>query len=86
MCEPRKLYGYYTNGETTFLLVQPDLLEEAKQVFDGTGVQIVTQGVAYLGSAVGQSSFMVPWSASGLTVTSSFHPLPLRRFASNFCY
>ena len=58
LCEVGKLYGYYTNGEKTFLLVKPDLLEEAKQLFDGTGVQIVTQGVGYLGSAVGQSKFV----------------------------
>ena len=55
--EVGELYGYYTNSGKTILLVDDSLLDLAHEVFRGTGVQIATKGVRYLGSAVGDRDF-----------------------------
>ena len=59
-----RLVEYYTgarayvwvfhNPDKTLLRVKPDLEEEASQLFDGTGVRIVTGSVKYLGSYIGE--------------------------------
>ena len=56
-----KWYGYFTNSIKSFLLVQQNLVDYANELFDGTGVQIVTEGVRYLGSAIGEQSFVVSY-------------------------
>ena len=49
LCNVGKLYGYNTNGAKTFFLVRHDLVEVASELFNGTGVQVTTSGVRYLG-------------------------------------
>ena len=56
--ETGKRYGYNTNSDKTCLLVHPNLLVEAQELFSGTGVQIVMEGTRYLGSAIGERSFI----------------------------
>ena len=51
-------YGYFTNSTKTQLLVKPSQLGEANRIFDGTGIRIVTGGVRYLGTALGESQFI----------------------------
>ena len=50
-------YGYYPNAKKTVLLVRPHLLAEAQEAFAGTGVRIQTDGVRYLGGAIGSQQF-----------------------------
>ena len=45
--------GYFPNAKKTWLVVKPQHLEEAKRIFDGTGVQITKEGQHYLGAAIG---------------------------------
>ena len=56
-------YGYVPNAAKTVLLVKPEMEEEARGAFAGTGVQVTSAGVRYLGGFVGDSSF----AAEGLT-------------------
>ena len=47
-------FGYYPNPSKTLLVVKPARVSEAREVFDGTGIQIRTEGREYLGGYVGQ--------------------------------
>ena len=58
LCATGKLYGYHIRRTKTHLLVRQDLIDQAKDIFHGTGIQITTEGVRYLGSAVGKISFV----------------------------
>ena len=57
LCVEGVKYGYYPNSVKTRLLVKPGHLGDAHQIFDGTGLEIVTDGARYLGSAIGQPEF-----------------------------
>ena len=50
-------YGYNTNSLKTILLVKEELVDRAVKLFSGTGVPVTTEGVRYLGSAIGQPGF-----------------------------
>ena len=58
LAERGKVYGYHVNWEKTQLLVKPEFLQEAERIFIGTGIQIVTSGVKYLGSPIGSEEFV----------------------------
>ena len=47
------LFGYFPNAEKTWLVVHPEHFEEARLLFDNTGVQISTDGRRELGSPLG---------------------------------
>jgi hypothetical protein len=50
-------YGYFANPFKTVLVVKPHRLEEAKLIFDGTGVTL-SEGARDLGGAIGSESFL----------------------------
>ena len=50
-------YGYLPNGSKTFIVVEPELVETANEIFQGTGISISTEGRRYLGGAIGTTSF-----------------------------
>jgi hypothetical protein len=50
-------YGYYPNSSKTKLLVKSDFLNQAKEIFGDTGVQICTEGGKYLGGSIGNDLF-----------------------------
>ena len=50
-------YGYFPNGSKTFIVVKPELVETANEIFQGTGISISTEGRRYLGGAIGTTSF-----------------------------
>ncbi len=52
-------YGYFPKAAKTCLLVKESVLDEAKKVFGGTGVQIKTDGCRLLGSALGKDEFVL---------------------------
>ena len=58
LCDMGAQYGYNTNSTKTWLIVQPDLLEKANELLGATGVQITTEGVKYLGSAIGKRAYV----------------------------
>ena len=51
-------YGYYPNSSKTWLIVKDSNLEEAKTLFQGTGVSITAEGKRHLGAAIGTNSFV----------------------------
>ena len=51
-------YGYHPNASKTWLIVKENHLEAAKAAFQGTEVQITTEGKRHLGAAIGTPSFV----------------------------
>ena len=47
------LLGYYPNASKTWLVVKPQLLSEARRIFEGTGIKITVEGRKHLGGFVG---------------------------------
>ena len=51
-------FGYHPNASKTHLVVKPQFLEKAQQLFEGTNVNITTQGKRHLGAAIGSRDFV----------------------------
>ena len=58
LVEKGPAFGYYPNAIKTFLVVKSDRRERAVNVFEGTAVQITTEGRRYLGGALGTEKFV----------------------------
>ena len=58
------LFGYYPNPPKTHLVVKEEHEVCAIEVFDGTGVQITTEGKGHLGAAIGSRSFAEEYVSS----------------------
>ena len=54
-CGPE--YGYFANASKTWLVVKPELLPLASDIFAGSGVNITVEGRRQLGAALGTRSF-----------------------------
>ena len=50
--------GYYPNAKKCWLVVKPEKLDDAKDVFAGTGISITTEGRKHLGAALGQRFYL----------------------------
>ena len=50
-------YGYFANASKTWLVVKPELLPLASDIFAGSGVNITVEGRRQLGAALGTRSF-----------------------------
>ena len=50
-------YGYFPNGVKTYLVAKPESVDNAKEVFGNTNVQITCFGRKYLGGALGTEAF-----------------------------
>ena len=57
------LYGYYPNAKKTWLVVKPQHLEQAHQVFADINVNITAEGRPYLGAAIGTTSCIADYVA-----------------------
>ena len=51
-------YGYFANPKKTWLIVKPDHLQSAQEMFRDTGVSITSEGRRHLGAAIGRRSFV----------------------------
>lgn len=51
-------FGYFPNAQKSWLLVKDDRLEEAMEIFEGSGLNVTTEGRSHLGSALGDVSFV----------------------------
>ena len=51
-------YGYYPNGLKTHVVTKPGYVEIAKEIFDGTGIEISSEGKRYLGGVIGSSDLL----------------------------
>ena len=83
-------YGYFPNASKTFLLVKQHKLDQAKELFDRTGIQITVEGRPYLGRALGTEAFVTEilkakvagWTKEIERLTSFAHMHPHAAFAS----
>ena len=50
-------YGYSANASKTWLVVKAEYLDQAKEIFAESGVQITAEGRRHLGAALGTRSF-----------------------------
>ena len=51
-------YGYFPNARKTVLILKtPELINQAKALFRGSGIVIKTDGHKYLGAAIGSSAY-----------------------------
>ena len=51
-------FGYFPNSKKTKLLDKPELFLKSQSLFKGTNITVVTEGVAYLGGAIGSGQFI----------------------------
>ena len=51
-------YGYHPNATKTWLIVKEGHLEEARTIFEGTGVAITAEGKRHLGAVIGTPTFV----------------------------
>ena len=56
--------GYYPNAKKCWFVVKPEKLDDAKDVFAGTGISITTEGRKHLGAALGQRSYQEDYVGS----------------------
>ena len=76
--------GYYPNAKKCWLVVKPEKLKEANDVFAGTGIKITTEGRKHLGAALGQRSYLEEYVGSKVKEWISEVNL-LAEFASFLC-
>ena len=50
------LLGYFPKASKSWLVVKPQLLDRATEIFEGTNVKITTEGQKYLGGFIGTES------------------------------
>ena len=56
-------YGYYPNGSKTYLVVKPEHIVKARELFADTDVNITTEGKRHLGAAIGTRDFIESYVA-----------------------
>ena len=56
-------YGYYSNGSKTHLVVKPEHIVKARELFADTDVNITTEGKRHLGAAIGTRDFIESYVA-----------------------
>ena len=57
-------FGYHPKASKSWLIVKPDLLESAKEIFKDSGVNITTNGHKYLGGFIGAAEGTVDYMDS----------------------
>ena len=50
-------YGYNPQPAKSWLIVKPEKVEEARRIFEGTGVQITVEGERHLGAVIGNEEY-----------------------------
>ena len=63
-------FGYHPNGNKTWLVVSESLKDVATEVFEGTSVQVTTQGRKHLGAALGSRPFVEQCVTTGQRMDS----------------
>ena len=51
------LLGYYPKATKSWLIVKPEYLESAKEMFKGTGINITDHGRKHLGAVIGSEEY-----------------------------
>ena len=64
------LYGYYPNAAKTYLIVEPQLYDSAKQLFQDTKAQITCHGQRHLGAVIRTRSFTEKYVSEKIKIWS----------------
>jgi len=56
--------GYYPNAKKCWLISKPKKVEAARVIFQGTAIDIFTQGQRYLGAALGSREYQEEYVGS----------------------
>ena len=64
-------YGYFVNPGKTWLIVKPQHVHDAKELFSGTGIGITSEGKRLLGAALGSRSFIESYISDKVKVWTS---------------
>ena len=68
LCQLGPKYGYFPKASKSILIIKdPSLLEEAQELFSGTGVKISYHGQRHLGATIGSESFKRRYVTSKIT-------------------
>ena len=51
-------FGYFPEATKCWLIVKPDKFEEAKSAFDGTDINVTSEGRRHLGAVLGSRSYL----------------------------
>ena len=51
-------YGYYLNSSKTKLLVESQVVDLARAMFEGSGIKVHSEGEEYLGGEISSSTFI----------------------------
>ncbi len=54
-------YGYFPNAAKTWLLVKDSCVQKAQELFNGTNINITTEGRRLLGAAIGEATFVTSY-------------------------
>ena len=57
-------FGYFPNPAKTYLIVKPDKLADAHEIFEGTNIQITVDGERHLGAVIGSEDFKFKYVSS----------------------
>ena len=52
-------YGYNDEPSKSHLIVKPEILEEAQEIFKGTGVNVTAHGKKQLGAVIGSDAYRI---------------------------
>ena len=56
--------GYYPNAKKFWLITKPEKVDHARVIFEGTAINISTQGQKYLGAALGSREYLEEYVGS----------------------
>lgn len=65
-------YGYFPNASKTWLVVKKSIEEEAKWIFQNSGIKITSHGQPYLGSPLGCPAFVKEFVGLSLDVSYQY--------------
>ena len=57
LCEIGPKFGYYPNATKTWLITSDELFKKATNMFEGTNIQITTDGQRHLGAVIGKEQY-----------------------------
>ena len=92
LCDLGPRFGYFPKSIKTRLLENPNLLSKAKSLFDSENIKVVTDGVEYLGGAIGSKQYIgsvlsekiQKWSEK-IDILAKIATTEPRRFCGFYC-
>ena len=64
MHELGRKFGYFSQVSKSWLIIKPEVEGKAKAIFQGSGVQITTEGKRHLGASLGSTKYKEEYLSS----------------------